>query len=107
MLRIHDMLRAIEKIERYVESMTFEDFEADERTADAVIRNIGIIGEAANHVPEEIQEAYPDIAWSPMSGMRNIIVHDYAGVELRYVWGTVQQNIPLLKVQLQTIIDNE
>ena len=87
--------------------MTFEDFEADERTVDAVIRNIGIIGEAANHVPEEIQEAYPDIAWSLMSGMRNIIVHDYAGVELRFVWSTVQQSLPVLKVQLRNILDNE
>lgn len=56
MLRVHDMLQAVEKIARYVEGMTFEAFENDERTADAVIRNIGILGEAANHVPLEVQQ---------------------------------------------------
>lgn len=106
-LRITDMLDAIEKIEGYVDGVTVETFMADDMMIDAVSRNIGIIGEAANHVPLEIQQRYPNIAWAQIRGMRNVIIHQYSGVRLEFIWDTVQNNLPLLVTQLQEILANE
>ena len=74
-LRIEDMLQAIGRITQYVEGMTWETFSTDQKTMDAVVRNIEIIGEAARHVPEEIAARYPQIPWTAMRGMRNIFHH--------------------------------
>jgi uncharacterized protein with HEPN domain len=72
-MRVEDILACIAKILQYSDGMTFEVFCADSKTVDAVIRNFEIIGEAASHIPEEIQERYPGLAWLEMRGMRNIM----------------------------------
>jgi uncharacterized protein with HEPN domain len=107
LLRVADMLQAAHKIEQYVDGMTYDEFEVDERTADAVIRNLGIVGEAANHVPEDIQKEHSNIAWSQIRGMRNVVIHEYSGIELRVIWDTVQQHLPQLIIHLQHILDTE
>jgi len=105
-VRLHDMLQAIDKIGRFVDGMSFEDFAGDERTTDAVIRNLEIIGEAANHVPSDIQNLNPNVPWARMRGMRNIIAHNYAGVELRFVWHAATVDIHELKSQILDILEN-
>ena len=72
-MRVEDILSCIEKIETYTRDMTVEQFSQDNKTVDAVIRNFEIIGEAAGHIPLEIQEKYPEVAWLEMRGMRNIL----------------------------------
>lgn len=72
----------------------------DEKTVDAVIRNLEVIGEASSHLPIEIQEQYPDVPWSMMKGIRNILAHEYFGVDLEIVWKTVQDDLPILKKRL-------
>lgn len=72
---------------------------------DAVIRNFEIIGEAANNIPKEIQEKYPYVEWKEMTGFRNVIIHDYFGINLRTVWNTVKNNIPLLKENMRKMKD--
>ena len=74
-VRIHDILNAIKAIESYAKGMEFEDFASDQKTVDAVIRNLVIIGEAATNVPEEIILDHPSIPWQEMKGIRNIVVH--------------------------------
>lgn len=69
-LRITDILDAIAAIQAYTSGMEYEHFAHDPKTVDAVLRNLTIIGEAANHVPEEVIQAYPEIPWAEMSGMR-------------------------------------
>ncbi|MCL4544149.1 MAG: DUF86 domain-containing protein [Chloroflexi bacterium] len=71
-------------------------FAADERTVDAVLRNLGIIGEAARYVPPEMQARFPAIPWSKMQAMRNVVVHIYAEVSLLIVWDTIQEDLPPL-----------
>ena len=80
-MRVDDMIECIGKVERYIAGIDFESFSADERTVDAVIRNVEIIGEAARYVPAEIQERYPQVPWRSMRGSRNRLVHDYPGVD--------------------------
>jgi len=80
-LRIEDILDASRRIAAYTKSMTYETFVADGRTVDAVIRNLTVIGEAASHVPPEIRAEHAHIAWAEMRGIRNIVVHEYFGVD--------------------------
>ena len=80
-LRISDIIEAIENALEYTAGMTFEQFAADRKTIDAVVRNLMIIGEAATHLPEDLCEKYPDLPWREMRDMRNIVVHEYFGVD--------------------------
>ena len=92
-MRIEDILGCIEKIQAYTQSVTYEEFRADNKTVDAVIRNLEVIGEAAGHIPLEVQEKYPELAWLEMRGMRNIMAHEYFGVSLPIVWHTIKPEL--------------
>lgn len=103
-LRIEDILAAIEKIERYTAGMTAEAFRGDEKTVDAVVRNLMIVGEAAQHIPPEVLERAPQIAWADMRGMRNIVVHEYFGVSLDILWETAKVDLPPLVPLLRSLL---
>ncbi|ETW92809.1 MAG: hypothetical protein ETSY1_42020 [Candidatus Entotheonella factor] len=94
--RIADILEAIDKIRRYVADMDFTDFERDDKTVEAVIRNFIIIGEAARQMQETIKDQRPSIPWQLMGDMRNFAVHEYWGVELSTIWETIQNDLPPL-----------
>ncbi|MCF8096047.1 MAG: DUF86 domain-containing protein [Desulfobacteraceae bacterium] len=104
-LRIGDILVSIERIMDYTQEMDFEQFKADVKTVDAVVRNFEIIGEAASHIPEEILKEHPEIPWQDMRDMRNILAHEYFGINENIVWNTIQDDlsplIPLLKKLLE------
>ena len=95
--RIEDIIEAIDKIEQYTNGIDFESWLKDEKTIDAVIRNIEVIGEASTHLPKEVQENFKDVPWGMMRGIRNILVHEYFGVDLEIVWKTVREDLPNLK----------
>ncbi len=95
--RIQDILDAVQKIDSYTEGLSFEDFASDSKTIDAVIRQLTIIGEAASRVPEEITSTASTIPWLEIRGMRNVVVHEYFGVNTRIIWETVKKNIPELR----------
>ena len=101
LFRITDILDAIAAVQEYTMGMEFEDFVADRKTIDAVIRNFIIIGEAACHVPDEVCQATTGIPWGDMRAMRNFVVHEYFGVNDRIIWDTIQTDlsplVPLLK----------
>ena len=106
-LRLEDILESIEKVGRFTEGMSFEDFERDDRTVDTVVRNISVIGEAARYVPEEIRERYPDVPWAEMRGMRNVVVHEYASVSVPIIWQTARRNLRPLIPMLRAILNHE
>ena len=103
-LLIADMLESIARIRRYVAGMDYDAFLADERTCDAVVRNVEIIGEASKQVPEEFKTAHAGLPWQQMAGMRNRIVHDYTGVDLAIVWEVSQNALPGLQTQLEALV---
>ena len=105
-LRIQDIVEAIENILNYTEDMTFEQFCVDRKTIDAVVRNLTIIGEAASNLPDDITTQYPDIPWREMRDMRNTIVHEYFGVDLKVVWKTANEHIPELKPMIQKVLQD-
>ena len=98
--RIKDILHAIDKIEQYTKNMTASEFKKNELVKDAVIRNFEIIGEASNSVPIVIQNAHPHIPWRQMIGLRNLLIHEYFGVDVSAVWQTANTHLPTLKQQL-------
>lgn len=76
-VRLEDILEAVHNLQTYIQGMSFEDFAADRKTMSAAAYEIGIIGEAARHVPDEIRERYPQIPWHKMRAIRNVVVHEY------------------------------
>ncbi len=104
--RLQDMLNAARKIEGYVEGLTFEDFIQDEKTFDAVIRQLTILGEAASYVPDQVVSRTPEIPWFEIRGMRNIVVHEYFGINREIVWKTAVKNIPELRPLLERLLDS-
>ena len=102
-LLIEDILEAVEKIERYSEDMTQETFENDDRTIDAVVRNLEIIGEAANRLPDDFKTEHSEIEWTKIVGLRHRIVHEYFGVDLYIIWHILQNDLPLFKKMLNSI----
>ncbi len=103
LIRVSDMLDAIAKIYRYTGGMTFEEFSSDEKTIDAVVRNLGVIGEAARYIPDSVRNGYPEIPWSAIVGMRNFVIHQYSGVSLTTVWATLKDDLPPLEAVLNVI----
>lgn len=104
-LLISDMLDSGWKILDYTEGFTFEEFAADEKTVDAVIRNFEIIGEAANRLPEDFKLINAEIDWQRIRGFRNRIVHHYFGIDLSIVWLIKEEFLPNLIRQLQPLIN--
>lgn len=103
-MRVEDILGCIAKIKEYTRGMNYEQFSADDKTVDAVIRNLEVIGEAGGRIPLEIQEKYPDIAWLEMRGMRNLMAHEYFGVSLPIIWQAIEQDLTPLAVGLGTLL---
>ena len=93
-LRISDIIEAIQRSLDYVEGMTFDQFAEDRKTIDAVVRNFIVIGEAASHLPDDFIEQHPELPWREMRDIRNIVVHEYFGVDNLIVWDTVKKNLP-------------
>ena len=106
-LRVEDILTCITKIQSYTAGMDFDEFSSESKTVDAVIRNFEIIGEAAGHIPEEVQARYPDLGWLEMRGMRNIMIHAYFRVSLPIIWHTIQHDLEPLAEGLQRLLSEE
>jgi len=100
---LKDMSLAIERIHRYVRGTEYRQFANDEKTQDAVIRNLEIIGEAARSVSAELRSKYQSIPWKSLIALRNIVTHEYFGVDLEIIWDIVQNKLPELREQLQKI----
>ena len=99
-LLIEDMLDSIGRIEQYVSGSDRETFLGDQKTADAVVRNLEIIGEAASRIPETTQSQHVAVEWRKIVGLRNRIVHEYFGVDLEIVWEIIQKDLTDLRLRL-------
>jgi len=103
-LYVEDIQESIELVEKYVENMEFEDFKADRKTIDAVVRNFEIIGEASKFIPEDIKKDHPDVDWKGVVGLRNRIAHEYFGISLSILWKIIKEELPKLKEQMRGIL---
>lgn len=104
-LLLEDILDSAEKIIAYTQSLNYEEFIADSKTIDAVIRNFEIIGEAANRLPDKLKDAHNKIDWHKMRGLRNRIVHGYFGINYHIIWSIIEDYLSLLIVQIKELIN--
>jgi uncharacterized protein with HEPN domain len=94
----------MDRIAEYTAGMSYEAFLGNRLVIDAVVRNLEVIGEAARHIPDDVQTRFPDVPWVEMKGMRNILIHEYFGVSLEIVWKTVRENLPPVEPMLRKIL---
>lgn len=98
------MLESILDIEEATSNLGYDDFAANKTILKAVVRDLEIIGEAANKVGVEFRNSHPEIPWRDMIDMRNVLIHEYFGVIPETVWKTCRQNLPPLKKQIESIL---
>ncbi|MGI8785775.1 MAG: HepT-like ribonuclease domain-containing protein [Acidobacteriota bacterium] len=104
---LDDILESIAKIERYTEALSYEQFVDDELRVDAVIRNLEVVGEAAKKIPSSLRDAHSGVEWQRVAGLRDILIHEYFGVDLEIIWDIIQNKLPPLKDQIGKMMPEE
>jgi uncharacterized protein with HEPN domain len=105
-LYLDDMLLSMLRIQEYIEGLLFEDFRNNYMVVDAVIRNFEIIGEASKNIPKNICDKYPQIPWKKMYSLRNLISHEYFGIDHEMIWEISQNHLPKNAVDLKKVIND-
>jgi len=102
LLYVAHILDCISRIERYI-SAGEDRFHADELIQDAILRNLQVLTESSQRISPELRAKHPDVDWRELSGFRNVLVHDYLGVNLARIWQIVSADVPVLKRQMSRI----
>jgi len=102
---IKDIIEYMERAENHIKNFQLDQFLKDDKTCDAVIRCIEVIGEATKNIPEEIRISNPSISWRDLAGMRDKIIHGYFTVDFETVWLVVKEDIPRLKPMVKKVLE--
>jgi uncharacterized protein with HEPN domain len=100
---LNDIMTAIAEVEEFTRGMSYEMFAADKRTVNAVVRSLEVLGEATKHIPASFRKKHPDIPWSKMAGLRDVLIHNYMGVDLKSVWNVTQDRLKELKLLFEAL----
>ncbi len=104
---LEDILASARKIQDYAGNYSFEDLIKDEMKIDATVRNFEIIGEAASKIPQEIRDKYPSIEWRKIADFRNVLAHEYFGINYKIMWDIIKNKIPDLQKGIQAMLEKE
>jgi uncharacterized protein with HEPN domain len=99
---LNDIKTAIAEVEEFTSGMNFDAFSSDRKTVNAVIRSLEVLGEATKHIPTSYRNKHSQIPWNKMAGMRDVLIHDYMGVDLKTVWKVIQERLPELRIMLES-----
>ena len=102
--RVRDILGAAEAIIEYTDGMTYEQFLSDRKTVDAVVRNLMMMGESVRWLPQQVQDQHRSVPWRGLRGVRNVVVHEYFGVDPRILWETCRRDLPQLVPKLEAVL---
>jgi len=102
--RLLHILDAISEIEYYTQELDFDGFFRSSMPKFASIKQLEIIGEAANHISDDIIEKYPDVEWRRIIALRNVLIHEYFGVDSKIVWDIIKEDIPNLRLSIEIIL---
>ncbi|MEF2278697.1 HepT-like ribonuclease domain-containing protein [Deinococcus sp. YIM 134068] len=105
--RVFDLLDAVDRITAYTRDHTLTTFLADERTRDAVLRNLARLGETTKFLPQSVQDRHPEVPWVLLRDIRNLVSHDYFGIDPALVWHTARVDLPALRPALQALADGQ
>jgi len=100
------ILEAIEKIEKYIALVGFDDFLNNDMMIDAVVRELEIIGEASRNLSDSFQDKHFEIPWYKIKATRNVLIHEYFGVNLKVVWDTCKTDMPALKAFIERVLND-
>ena len=110
-LYLGDIAESCRRIVAYTDGLSYEQFAGDEKTADAVARNLGVVGEAVKRLPAPWKKRHPEVDWRRIAGLRDILVHAYCGIDLEILWDIVQNKVPTLALTIAamqgTLASNE
>lgn len=105
-IRLRHILEAINEIETFIKDIDFVQFSSNSMMFSACVRQLEIVGEAVNRLSDDIIFLNPDVEWRKITGLRNMLIHEYFGIDDRLIWNIIQRNIPDLKEKVTTILNN-
>lgn len=101
---LQDVLKSIKKIQRYIQGKSYNEFIKDDLLIDGVIRNLEVIGEAIKNIPVSLRKMYPSVKWKKIAGLRDILIHEYFGIDYELLWDVIENEIPSLHKQIEEIL---
>jgi uncharacterized protein with HEPN domain len=104
---LNDISAAIADAQEFIRGMDYDAFAKDKKTVNAVIRSLEVLGEATKRIPKAFRQNHSHIPWSHMAGMRDVLIHDYMGVDLMTVWKVVHERLPELQSSFQKLISSK
>ncbi len=106
-LYLFDIIQSIQRIDEYIKDMDYNEFIKDNKTIDAVVRNLEVIGEASKHISIELKNKYPALPWEEMYYLRNKITHEYFGIDYVIIWDIIKNHLPTNLIQIKEICQKE
>ena len=103
---LEDVLESIRRINAYVTGINQERLAADQLRLDAVVRNLEVIGEAVKQLPEEVTQRQSHVEWRKIAGLRDILIHNYFGIDVGIIWDVVENKLPDFERQIREILDH-
>jgi uncharacterized protein with HEPN domain len=104
---LEDIAEACARIGRYTKNMSVDALRTDEKTLDAVVRNLEIIGETAKKIPEDFRNRLPTIEWRRLAGLRDILIHEYFGIDVEIIWEIAHVKVPDLSIAVTAFLSGK
>jgi uncharacterized protein with HEPN domain len=101
---LEDILEAGRKIRSYTEHLSYETFRQSSMAVDAVVRNLEVIGEAVKQIPDPVRVQVPTVPWQRIAGLRDILIHEYFGIDMEIIWDVVTDKLPLLEESVSKLL---